>query len=211
VSVRLLALGDSYTIGEAVLPEDGWVGQLTDALRLLGAATPEHRILARTGWSTAELSAAMDEAKLEGPFDLVTLLIGVNDQYRARNAEEYQAEFRALLDRAAGLAAGASRVVVVSIPDWGVTPFAASRNRVQIAHEIDEFNARNRAETERAGARYVDVTPISRRAAAEAALTATDGLHPSRAMYAEWVRLVMPVALEALGEAHIANVNNVSE
>jgi lysophospholipase L1-like esterase len=204
---RFLALGDSYTIGETVLPEDGWVGQLIEALRLHGVFSHETRILARTGWTTDELSAAMDKAGLEGPFDLVTLLIGVNNQYRGRSAEEYRAEFRGLLDRAVGLAGSPTRVIVLSIPDWGVTPFAASWDRSRIAHEIDEFNALKQAETSSAGARYVDVTPVSRRAATDEALTASDGLHPSRAMYAEWVRLVLPVALEALGESQAVNVS----
>ena len=160
---------------------------------------PEPQIIAKTGWTTGELSAAIDAADPKGPFDLVTLLIGVNNQYRGRSADEYRQEFAALLQRAIGFAGGsARRVVVVSIPDWGVTPFASDRDRAHIAAEIDRFNAIGRQETARAGARWVDITPISRRAPAEPALIAPDGLHPSAAMYAEWVKLIVPVAAEAV-------------
>jgi lysophospholipase L1-like esterase len=177
---RFLALGDSYTIGEGVTPEERWPNQLR-----IG----EPEIIARTGWTTGELSAAIDAASLQSPYDLVTLLIGVNNQYRGRGVEEYRREFAALLRRAIELAGGKpSRVIVVSIPDWGVTPFAAGRDRAAIAREIDSFNAVNRAEAWRAGARYADITPISRQ---KPELVASDGLHPSGAMYAEWARAIL--------------------
>src|SRR5262249_42877268 len=129
-----------------------------------------------------ELSAAIDAANPRGTYDLVSLLIGVNNQYRGRSTAEYRAEFRGLLTRAISFAgARANHVVVLSIPDWSVTPFAAERDRAQIGREIDEFNAVNRDEASRAGAPYVDVTEISRRAAQESNLLAGDGLHPSAA------------------------------
>ena len=194
VPIRFLALGDSYTIGESVAPADRWPNGLARALRI-----PEPQIIAKTGWTTDELSAAIDAADPKGPFDLVTLLIGVNNQYRGRSADEYRQQFDALLRRAIGFAGGISRrVVVVSIPDWGVTPYAAGRDRAAIASEIERFNTIGRQETARAGARWVDITPISRRAASEPALIAADGLHPSAAMYGEWVKLIAPVAAEAL-------------
>lgn len=194
VPIRFLALGDSYTIGESVAPSDRWPNGLARALRI-----PEPQIIAKTGWTTDELSAAIDAADPKGPFDLVTLLIGVNNQYRGRSADEYRQQFDALLKRAIGFAGGsAQRVVVVSIPDWGVTPYAAGRDRARIASEIDRFNTIGRQETARAGARWVDITPISRRAAADPALIAPDGLHPSAAMYAEWVKVIAPVAAEAV-------------
>jgi lysophospholipase L1-like esterase len=192
--IRFLALGDSYTIGESVALSDRWPNGLARALRI-----PEPQIIAKTGWTTDELSAAIDAADPKGPFDLVTLLIGVNNQYRGRSADEYRQQFAALLERAIGFAGdSARRVVVVSIPDWGVTPYATGRDRARIASEIDRFNAIGREETARAGARWVDITPISRRAAAEPALIAPDGLHPSAAMYAEWVKVITPVAAEAV-------------
>ena len=179
---RYLALGDSYTIGEAVPETERFPVQLARELGI-----PEPAIIAKTGWTTDELSAQLDTVRLAGPFDLVTLLIGVNNQYRGRSADEYRAEFAALLQRAIGFAGGdAKKVVVVSIPDWGVTPFAEGRDRAKIAREIDQFNAINREEAARAGAKWVDITPISR--GSDPALVASDGLHPSGKQYTEWVR-----------------------
>ena len=190
----LLALGDSYTIGESVTPVENFANQLAAALRV---AQP--RIVAKTGWTTDELDKAIDAASLPNRFDLVTLLIGVNNQYRGRDADEYRVQFAALLKRAIGFAGGRpARVIVVSIPDWGVTPFAAGRDRAKIAAEIDRFNAINREETLRAGAHYADITAISRRAANDPSLLAADGLHPSGRMYAQWVAVIVPIARDAL-------------
>ena len=181
---RYLALGDSYTIGESVDPSERFPVQLARALNL-----GEPQIIARTGWTTDELNAAIDEANPQGPFDLVTLLIGVNNQYRGRSADEYRTQFVGLLRRAIGFAGGdASRVIVVSIPDWGVTPFAEGRDRAKIAREIDQFNAINREEAQRAGAKWVDITPVSRRN--DPSLVAADGLHPSGRQYTEWVKAI---------------------
>ena len=191
-TVRYLALGDSYTIGESVPAAERFPVQLARELNL-----GEPQIIARTGWTTDELNAAIDAANVQGPFELVTLLIGVNNQYRGRDAEQYRGEFAALLQRAIGFAGGkASHVVVVSIPDWGVTPFAEGRDRPKIATEIDRYNAINREEAQRAGTRYVDITPVSR--GGDPALVAGDKLHPSGKQYTEWVRLIAPVAREAL-------------
>lgn len=199
-AARFLALGDSYTIGESVSENERWPILLAGLLRERGVALAEPEIIARTGWTTGELDAAIDAAGPRGPFALVSLLIGVNNQYRGRPADEYRAQFRALLARALGFAGGEpGRVLVLSIPDWGVTPFAQGRESARIAAEIDAFNAINRAEVQQAGARYVDITPASRRAAADPGLIAGDGLHPSGAMYAEWARLALPAALAALG------------
>ena len=187
-NTRYLALGDSYPIGESVPASERFPVQLARELNI-----PEPQIIAKTGWTTDELNAAIDAANPQGPFDLVTLLIGVNNQYRGRDAEQYRGEFAALLQRAIGFAGGnAQKVIVVSIPDWGVTPFAADRDRAKIAMEIDRYNAINREEAARAGAKYVDITPISR--GTDAALIAGDGLHPSGKQYTEWVRLIAPLA-----------------
>lgn len=198
-SPRFLALGDSYTIGESVAVSDRWPNQLARTLRAKGIAIADPEIIAKTGWTTDELSSAIDTAKPQGPYALVTLLIGVNNQYRGRDAEQYRKEFAALLKRAIAFADDdPTRVVVVSIPDWGVTPFAASRDRAKIGREIDLFNVINREETKRAGARYADVTPGSRLAAADPTLVAPDGLHPSAKMYAQWVTIIAPQAEAAL-------------
>lgn len=197
--MRFLALGDSYTIGEGVDEAERWPVQLTALLRERGIAVGDPRIIARTGWTTDELSAAIDEADPRGPYALVTLLIGVNNQYRGRDADEYRAQFTDLLRRAVGFAGGdARRVVVLSIPDWGVTAFAEGRDRARIAVEIDVYNAINREEAARAGARYVDITPQTRAAGADPAFLVGDGLHPSGRSYAEWARLALPVAEQAL-------------
>jgi lysophospholipase L1-like esterase len=198
-SVRFLALGDSYTIGESVAPDERWPNQLATLLEAQGYEVPEPQIIARTGWTTGELSAGIDAAGPEGPYELVSLLIGVNNQYRGLDRKVYQTEFRELLRRAIDLAGGeAGRVLVLSIPDWGVTPFAAGRDQGRIAAEIDAYNAINRAEAAKAGSCYVDVTPISRVAAGKASLIAEDGLHPSGEMYGEWAQLALPAALAAL-------------
>ena len=196
--VRYLALGDSYTIGASVAPAERWPMQLAAQLRANGLIVAEPLIIVRTGWTTDELMAEIERQQPQGPFDLVSPLIGVNDQYRGRSSDEYRRQFRQLLHTAIAYAGGhAAHVIVLSIPDWSVTPFAAGHQRAAIAAAIDHFNAINRQETTQAGACYVDVTPVSRQALQDASLLATDGLHPSGKMYTQWVELVLPTALAA--------------
>lgn len=196
---RFLALGDSYTIGESVSEVERWPMQLAAMLEAVGSPVTV-TIIAQTGWTTDELAAAIEQAAPQGAYDLVSLLIGVNNQYRGRDPSQYQLEFRQLLAQAITFAGGEpGRVIVLSIPDWGVTPFAEGRDLVQIAQEIDTFNALNRAEAEQQGAAYIDVTPISRQAAADPALIASDGLHPSGKMYGAWAELAFAAACIALG------------
>lgn len=198
--LRYLALGDSYTIGEGVAPEERWPNQLVRLLAMRGVRLAAPELIATTGWTTDELQAGIDAATLAPPYDLVSLLIGVNNQYRGRSLEEYGGQFRTLLHRAVRLAGSApARVLVVSIPDWGVTPFAEGRDRARIGAEIERFNAVNREEATRNGARYVDVLPTSRLASGAPHLSAADGLHPAGAMYALWAELALPHALAALG------------
>jgi lysophospholipase L1-like esterase len=196
--LNYLALGDSYTIGESVPAEARWPMQLIEKLRRRGVVIDDPRIVAITGWTTDELSAGMDRARLALSYDLVTLQIGVNNQYRGRSAGEYRGEFSKLLQRAIRLAGNhPDRVVVVSIPDWGVTRFGSGSGRdlAQIAHELDVFNAIARDEASRAGARFVDITGISR---ANPQLVADDGLHPSAAQYTLWTGAIAPVVSSAL-------------
>jgi lysophospholipase L1-like esterase len=149
-------------------------------------------ILARTGWTTDELLEAIARERLEGTFDVVSLLIGVNNQYRGRSAEEYRVEFRTLANLAIRLAGNrTSRTMVLSIPDWGVTPYAEGKNRMEIAAEIDRFNDVNRKESQALGVHYVDVTPLSRNAATDQDLVTVDGLHPSGKMYSTWVNIIL--------------------
>ncbi|MBL8088830.1 MAG: SGNH/GDSL hydrolase family protein [Anaerolineales bacterium] len=194
-TIRYLALGDSYTIGESVPENERWSNQLAE---LIGGNI-EVKIIARTGWTTSELWQGIQKETLTPPYDMVSLLIGVNNQYRGYDKEEYRQEFVFLLNKAIEYAGGdKNKVFVVSIPDWGVTPFAKGRNAETIASEIDAFNQINKEESEKLGIAYVDVTPISREAVNDADLIAPDGLHPSGKMYAEWAKLALPVALEIL-------------
>ncbi|MGH8234879.1 MAG: GDSL-type esterase/lipase family protein [Rhodanobacteraceae bacterium] len=195
-----LALGDSYTLGEGLAGGANWPAQLATRLRTHGIDIREPQIIATTGWTTGDLSAAMDAAGFAPPYSLVTLSIGVNNQYRGRPLDEYRTQFGALLRRAIALAGGdASRVVAVSIPDWGVTPFARAegRNSERIAHEIDAFNAVAYMEVDGDGASWTDVTAISRTPEVRTQLVA-DNLHPSEEQYAHWVDVILPVARVAL-------------
>lgn len=189
-----LALGDSYSIGEGVAVAGRWPMQLAARLRDEGVALNDPTIIATTGWTTDELTAAMDAANFTPPYDLVSLLIGVNNQYRGRDADNYRDEFRQLLEQAIALAGHrASHVVVLSIPDWGVTQFAreSGRDVVRIAAELDVYNAVAREEVQHSGARWVDITGISRR---HPELLAEDGLHPSSAQYTLWMEEALPAA-----------------
>lgn len=200
-SFTYLALGDSYTIGQGVPAQDRYPVQLRDSIVKSGILSDTLIIIARTGWTTDELSAGIDNTDVEPPYDLVTLLIGVNNQYRGRSLENYREEFVELLNRAIIFAGNdKGRVVVLSIPDWGVTPFAAGRDREKIAQEIDAFNLVNRQESENAGVAWLDVTEISRLATDRPELLAPDGLHPSGIMYRMWVEELYPIVWNILTE-----------
>lgn len=194
---RFLALGDSYTIGEGVDSAQTWPAQLARAMRAAKITLGDPLIVARTGWTTDELASGISIAPIDPPYELVTLLIGVNNQYRGRSAEKYRAEFVSLLALATEFAGGVvTRVVVVSIPDWGVTPFAEGKDRAKIGAEIDAFNAISREESKKAGARYADITAISREK--HDGWTVADGLHPSAAQYARWAAVIRDPATSAL-------------
>lgn len=204
---RFLALGDSYTIGEGVAAHERWPAQLADALRADGIAIGDADIVATTGWTTDELAAAIAARDFAPPYALVTLLIGVNNQYRGRPLDEYRGEFSALLDTAIAFAGGdAQRVVVVSIPDWGATPFAiaSGRDTAQIAREIDAFNAAARDIALARGAAFVDVTALSRSQPSNERWLAADGLHPSASQYAAWVAPIAIAARKALSRQGFA-------
>ena len=196
--IRYLALGDSYTIGESVEEAERFPNQLAAMLAAKGV-TVDVQIIARTGWTTDELWQGIQADTVTPPYDMVSLLIGVNNQYRGRSSEEYREGFIFLLNKAIEYAGGdAKRVIVFSIPDWGVTPFAYGKDTTQIANEIDAFNKINLEESKNAGTHYVDVTPISRLALNDKTLIAGDGLHPSGKMYAEWAKYALPIALSIL-------------
>jgi lysophospholipase L1-like esterase len=201
-----LALGDSYTIGEGVEADGRWPAQLAVRLARHGQDPGPLRIIATTGWTTDELDQGIDAAHAERPLGqdhaLVSLLVGVNNQYRGRALDEFASQFDALLRRAIGLAAGAdpARVLVLAIPDWGLTPFARSQDRdgEQVAAQLDAFNRHCRQAAIAAGAHWIDIAPLYRLRGAEPAMLAADGLHPSAAMYALWAALALPAARQGL-------------
>lgn len=182
-----LALGDSYTIGESVEPELRWPVQLVDSLREQEFQVDYPVIIAQTGWTTQDLLTAMDQKLQEEKFDLVSVLIGVNNQYQGKSIEDYEADLHKVFEQAiAHSKTGTSGVFVVSIPDYGATPFGASRSE-EIAEEIEEFNS----VFERVAIEYkldfYNITPISKEASEDKSLVASDDLHPSGKMYGLWV------------------------
>jgi lysophospholipase L1-like esterase len=193
-----LALGDSYTIGDGVAADDRWPTQLAHGLRKSGGEITDPRIVAQTGWTCAELLAAIRDERLQGHHDLVTLQIGVNDQYRGHGLDRFRPAFHVVLATALSFAKLPGHLVVLSIPDWSVTPFASGRDRSAVAREIDAFNGVCRSSAIEVGARFVDVTASSREAASDSRLLAADGLHPSAVMYAKWVEQVVPVVRDIL-------------
>ena len=196
-ALSFLALGDSYTIGEGVAENGRWPVQLAAKLREEGIALADPRIIATTGWTTDELAWGIDGAEPLGEWDFVTLLIGVNNQYRGRSAIDFRGEFETLLQRAIRYTRGrADRVLVLSIPDWGVTPFVKTTQAspAQIALELDAYNAAAQVVCEAQGVAFVDITPVSRERGGQAQMLADDGLHPSASMYTLWTALALPAA-----------------
>jgi len=200
-TLRYLALGDSYTIGEGIAEPARWPNRLTRELNDRGIAIAPPRIIATTGWTCAELSAAMDEAEPLGTWDLVSLLIGVNDQYRGHGLDVFRPGFTGLLERAIALAGNRTdRVFVLAIPDWSVTPFArdSGRELAAIANELDAFNAFARDLCEARGVAFVDIAPVSRARGGEPRMIAEDGLHPSAELVELWAGQALPRVLELL-------------
>jgi lysophospholipase L1-like esterase len=200
-NLTYLALGDSYTIGESVAQKESFPFQLVEQLKGSGYQFLAPKIIAKTGWTTNELQDGIKLSGVEAKYDVVTLLIGVNNQYRGYAINAYHKEFKDLLQTAVNFAGGhKKRVFVISIPDWGVTPFGKSSGRSQndIAEKIDEFNKVCEAETLGQGISYTNITQGSRAAESTISLIASDGLHPSGQMYAEWAAALVPKILFAL-------------
>ena len=189
--IRYLALGDSYTIGESVSSDQNFPAQLVDSLKAAGVNVSSYKIIAQTGWTTRNLKTAIDAADLKDTFNLVSLLIGVNNQYQGGSIDVYKTEFMELAERAIELAGGKKEnVFVVSIPDYGYTPFGQN-NQANISKQIDEYNAINKRLSAGLGLKYCNITQISRRGLSEPDFVAGDGLHPSAKMYAQWVEIIM--------------------
>jgi len=186
-SNSLLCLGDSYTIGESVQLSENFPMQSVRMLNNAGYDFGSPAIIATTGWTTDELEDALKKTAVNPSFDFVTLLIGVNDQYRGRKIEQYKPRFESLLTQAIQLANGnPSRVIILSIPDWGATPFARDRDRKKISQQINEFNDVNKQLALEHGTIYIDITSDTREAINDPSLVASDGLHPSAREYAKW-------------------------
>jgi len=186
-----LALGDSYTIGEQVSVAENFPNQVWKMMNDDSVHFQQPRIIATTGWTTDELEqgikAANETEPLKTTYDFVSLLIGVNNQYRGRSVENYKPEFEELLKKAINYAGGKrERVVVLSIPDWGITPFANGRDREQIAREINAYNTANQQVAEQYHVHYINITSWTREAATDNSLLAADGLHPSAKEYKRW-------------------------
>jgi len=187
--VKYLALGDSYTIGESVLEKDRWPNQLAIFLST-NKKEVKSSIIATTGWRTDNLMNAITIASLKNDYDLVSLLIGVNNQYQGKAVDQYATEFEELLKTSIRLAKGnKENVFVVSIPDYGFTPFG-QKNQSKISKEIDQFNEVNKKITNQYRIKYFTITDISREAISDPSLVAADGLHPSGKMYTRWAQRI---------------------
>jgi lysophospholipase L1-like esterase len=188
--LKYLALGDSYTIGESVPEADRWPNQLAALLNNKGKNIEKPRIIATTGWRTDNLKNAMNIAKLKPEYNLVSLLIGVNNYYQGKPVEQFAVEFEDLLNTAIQLAGGKKEnVFVVSIPDYGYTPFGKPKQE-QITKGIDEFNSVSKKIADKLQVKYINITDISRKGFDQPDLVANDGLHPSGKMYALWVERI---------------------
>jgi lysophospholipase L1-like esterase len=187
-----LALGDSYTIGEQVLLTESFPYQTVQLLRKKNIEITAPEVIAKTGWTTDDLNAAIQENIFLKEYDFVSLLIGVNNQYRGRAVEEYETEFNFLLEQAIVFAGNSStKVFVLSIPDWGVTPFANDRDISKIANEIDEYNAACKKITLQHNCTFIDITTSQRTDAHNAEMLASDGLHPSVKEYGKWAKKII--------------------
>jgi len=195
-----LALGDSYTIGESVPSSERFPVQTVKYLQDQGINFSDPEIIAQTGWTTGNLlSALYSIAPTKSIYDIVTLLIGVNNQYQRRTEQEYADEFLTLLNKAIQYVGNnKKRVIVLSIPDYSVTPFASRSDKVLIAKEIDAFNAINKTISNHAGVNYLDTTASTRLAVNDLSLVANDGLHPSGREYKVWAEELIPIIKTAL-------------
>ncbi|HEX6982524.1 MAG TPA: SGNH/GDSL hydrolase family protein [Balneolaceae bacterium] len=200
-TISFLALGDSYTIGESVGVENSWPVQLSEQLRAKGLDVADPKVIAQTGWTTQDLKKAIAEADLNPPYDFVSLLIGVNDQYQGIDISKYPSNFSFLAEKAISLAGDKPHnVFILSIPDYGVTPFGQQKNPKKIATELARYNAINKKIADSLGIHYINITPISKKAKTNPDLVASDGLHPSAKMYNQWVKKVAPVVLDEFGK-----------
>ena len=191
-----LALGDSYTVGESISKKHTWPKQLVDSLKKRSIFLSEPRIIAKTGWTTDELKKAINDSSLDYPYDWVSLLIGVNNQYRGRDLGEFKLQFESLLSEAIAFSGNRKeRVFVISLPDWGSMPFAKDRDPNKIAIEIDNFNQIIYEVCAFENIKFFDITPITRNIYSNPNWIAKDSLHPSKEQYSKWVEKMIPYFL----------------
>ncbi|MEL6974960.1 MAG: GDSL-type esterase/lipase family protein [Bacteroidota bacterium] len=194
---RFLALGDSYTAGTGELPKNSWPVQLVSSLKKKGITVTESLVIAKAGWTTSDLLQQLKEQKPDSDFNLVFLLIGVNNQYQGIDPALFEKEFLLLLEQCILFANNdPSRVFVLSIPDWSVTPFAKYKAKEKIVEELDAYNAFIEAEAKKQNVTFIDITKISRNAEVNSALIASDSLHPSKRMYKLWVKKIQKKVLK---------------
>lgn len=199
MSFTHLALGDSYTAGTGANPGEGWPIQLAHLLGGRDIPAEQPHLVARNGWSSANLLTALSKANFQRTFDIVTLMIGANDQFDDVPLQNYERNFRQLLAKAIALADNSpNRVVVISIPDWSITPFAESFNRGDVSTQIEQFNTIIHREAQSTGCRYVDISPVYLRTTNDPTLLGPDKLHPSGKMYASWAQFLLPVVEDIL-------------
>lgn len=192
-----LALGDSYTIGEQVLLSESFPYQAVQLLRKKNSEINAPEIIAKTGWTTDELYAAITQTNFLESYDFVSLLIGVNNQYRERTIENYELEFERLLKKAISLSGDKpTKVFVLSIPDWSVTPFAKDRNTQKIAQEIIAYNTICKIITLRYKCVFLDITTAQKHDSTNAEMLAPDGLHPSALEYSKWAKMLADAIFE---------------
>ena len=191
---KFLALGDSYTIGQSVEVNERWPVQFLKELKATTNVIDTLQIIAQTGWRVDQLKEAMNSSDLEPPYGIVSLLIGVNNQYQGQNANDFRPEFIEILEKSLKLVENRTeRLFVISIPDWGASPYGFGFDRAKVSKEINEFNSVVKEESEKRGLRYFNITTISRRALIDRTLIASDGLHPSGKMYKLWVDKIIPI------------------
>lgn len=202
VKINYLALGDSYTKGEAVCDNCKFPSQLKDSLKNYSNENElvQLKVIAQTGWTTTNLKNAIQAENLQPNFDLVTLLIGVNNQYQNKPFSLYEQEFPELLNTAIQLAKGdLNRVIVVSIPDYAYTIFGQGGDEVLISNQIDQYNLFAKNHSESRGVTFVNITDITRQGLENPNLVAYDNLHPSELAYTKFVERILPIAREKLG------------
>ena len=198
-SLSFLALGDSYTVGTSERPENSWPQQLVKTLANKGILIKAPKIIAGAGWTTEKLISEVQSSNLNTEYDLVSLLIGVNNQYRGLDINLFRKQFLSLLEKSISLAGNdTSKIFVLSIPDWGVMPFAALRDTKKITLEIGKYNAIIKEEVAKRNVLYIDITKLSRKAIMDKTLIASDGLHPSKKMYKTWVKKILKNIIKRL-------------